>query len=170
MRTVLSPPAPSGIVVLDDGDDTSGHTTSILRSAIDTSTLPEFRLSELPLPLDHPSRKYRSTVPGICYTHPGGLLEGGSGPGSSDPAATAQRTEFVQNLIEEHQHIRRHANFLQFVEKEKQEALKELEERMQARQKAIMQNEDIEAQLVQKKEQRDLEVRVWERKVGMGKG
>lgn len=159
MRTVLTPPQSDGIILLKDGDDAPTDEPSSIRSAIDASTLPEFAPTDLPLPLDHPSRIYRSTVPGIRYTHPDGALEGGEGPGA------AERADYVQRLVEEHR-LRSPKYFWQVVEVERRDALRLLEERMRAREKAIRQNEDVEAQLVQKKEQRDLEVRVWERRMG----
>lgn len=169
MQIVLKPPELDGIVLLNNGENAPNNPSAVSRSDIDCSTLPKVTLEDLPLPLDHPSRVFRCTVPGIRLTHPGGLLEGGLGPGSSEATAENERIEFVQTLIEEN-HVRKASNFWQVVEKEKQDAMRELADRMRARDKATRQNEDIEQQLIQLREQRDLEVRVWERRMGMGKG
>lgn len=171
MQTVLNPPPQSsGITLLDEGQEPTSPTgESIPRSAIDPSSLSGFNPHELPLSLDHPARRYRSSVPGVNLTHPGGLLEGGPGPGAATSGAAEERKEVVQDIIEEHG-ARNARDFWAAVAMEKKEAVRELEERMQARRKAIRNNEAVERELDGLKEQRNLEVRVLQRRAGMGKG
>jgi hypothetical protein len=165
MRIVLNPPPADGVILLNDGDDPPVGSGSVLRTAVDLERIRTFATSELPLPLDHPLRVYRSSVPGIRLTHPGGELEGGEGPGMS----TSERASFARELIEDNR-LRSATQFWRIVENEKREALKELEEKMRARQDAIRKNELLESQLDVLKEQRDIEVRVLNRRRGMGKG
>lgn len=166
MRTVLSPPPQSGAVLLNDGDPFPTKGEFMPRSSILEASLPDFPQSSLPLRLNHPLRIYRSTVPGIRYAHPYGDLEGGEGEGAS----ANRRANFARELIEDNR-ICNATQFWRIVDQEKRETLKELEQKMQTRQDAIRQNEKLEGQLDALKEQRDLEVRVWNRrKQAMGKG
>ncbi|KAF2101300.1 hypothetical protein NA57DRAFT_53274 [Rhizodiscina lignyota] len=165
MRIVLSPPHNDGIVLLNEGDEPPIGIESVQRTSVEVERIPNFAPSALPLPLNHPLRIYRSSVPGIRLTHPGGDLEGGEGPGS----LAQERAGFARELIDDNR-IRNAPQFWRVVEQEKGEALKELEEKMRARQDAIRQNEKLENQLDALKEQRDLEVRVWNRRKGLGKG
>lgn len=168
MVTVLHPPRPLGIVVLDQGAKSpSPPTESVRRSDVDTASLPNFDVSELPLGLDHPARRYRSSVPGINLTHPGGLLEGGAGFGGESAAAEGERRELVEEILDE-QGIRDAKSFWAAVVRERNEARKELEDRMRARHKAKRTNKEIERELDSLKEKRNLEVRVLERKMGRG--
>lgn len=170
MRTVLAPPQPTGIVLLDEGEEPSHPSVeSIPRNAVIPASLPSFSSSELPLSLDHPARRYRSSVPGINLTHPGGVLEGGPGPGVASESTAEDRREVVQDIIEQ-LGVRNARAFWGAVAIEKMEAIRELEERAHARRKAIRSNEAVERELDGLKEQRNLEVRVLQRRAGMGKG
>jgi hypothetical protein len=164
MRVILNPPVPDGIVVVNEGEDAPPNAESVHISSIDLNKLPNFPASALPLPLNHPARVYRSMIPGIRLTHPGGDFEGGAGSSST----ASDRADFARELAEDG-HIKNAAQFWRVVQQEKRETLKELEEKMTARQEAIKHNEKLESQLDALKEQRDLEVRLWNRARGMGK-
>ena len=138
-NVVVSPPPADGIVV--EGD-TSSHEA------------PDIQQDELPLPLSDPRRKFRSPIPGIRLTHPGGMLEGG--PSQDDDITEAQK--FI-----DHFQIRNNEELQQKMSQEMQNALDELRSRASARQNAMENNEKIDRELQQLVAQREVEVRVWQR-------
>ncbi|KAL9095134.1 MAG: hypothetical protein Q9165_002737 [Trypethelium subeluteriae] len=109
--------------------------------------LPDVPHEELPLPLDDPRRKFRSPVPGVKLTHPGGLLEGG--PGSDHDAEDAQK--FI-----DHFQIRSNEELRQRISEQTDIAMEELKNRVNARQAAVENNEKVDNELAQ----REMEVKI----------
>jgi len=129
-------------------------------SDIDASNLPTIPLEELPLPLTDPRRKYKSAVPGVLLTHPGGWLEGGMAQELQSPIASVGGTSpYSQEFIARHR-ITNATELQRHVKRETAAKLEELKGCMRERREALEHNERIMREIKQLEDQRDTERRV----------
>lgn len=168
MRTVLEPPEPSGTVVLDKKDRaTAVEGVSVRAEDVEFVTVD---YGDLPLPLDDPRRIYRSPVPGVNLTQPGGLLEGGG----FRPATAEGKTippeiqKFAQQYIRSN-NIRNQTQMRRSIHAEISRLTGELTKTMNERRMALEQNEKIDGELEQNEAQRAMERRLEERMMSMTK-
>jgi len=159
MRTILTPPAgdSDGVTILDSDSAAAAPGYSVIASDVDPSDFPHVAQDELPLPLNDARRVYRSSIPGVRLTHPGGLFEGGPGPASS--ASHAEVDTYAQDFIDTHD-IRTPEQLRKRVEEEKAVWLREARARMRAREEAIEKNEKVEREIKQLLAQREMEIRI----------
>lgn len=148
-KVISNPPPMDGICVIYGDDKPSDDEMKI--SDIDPQELPDVLSGEPPLPLDDPRRRFRSPLAGVRLTHPGGLLEGGSGPDSG--------VEEAQKFIDRFQ-VRNNEELQQRIAEQMQITMEELRGRTNARQAAVENNEKVDRELAQRK----LEVEIWQRK------
>lgn len=110
----------------------------------------------LPIPLSSPLRTYPSPVPGILLTHPNGYHTGGPGPSPSTI------NEFADNFIKEYE-IQDAGQLERIVEDKVRVLMYTAKDRMREREVAIQKNKDVEKQLQNLEEQRNIERRVAEK-------
>ncbi|KAF2230948.1 hypothetical protein EV356DRAFT_535903 [Viridothelium virens] len=147
-RVVGSPLPADGIHVVYGEEKPGDNEVHIIH--VRPQDLPDVQHEELPLSLNDPRRKFRSPIPGVKLTHPGGLLEGG--PGSDHDAEDAQK--FI-----DHFQIRSSEELRQRISEQTDIAIEELKSRVNARQTAIENNEKVDKELAQK----EMEVRILQR-------
>jgi hypothetical protein len=117
---------------------------------------PDISASDLPLPLHDYRRIYPSPVPGILLPHPLYTLHGAKGPSEEQLIAQAEE------LCKKH-NIRTKAQFDHWVDAEIASQMRELKERMRARQRAIKENDRVMLEVRRLDMERDMERRVAER-------
>ncbi|KAI5370723.1 hypothetical protein Slin15195_G015960 [Septoria linicola] len=155
MRIALAPPAASdGIrIIPEDSPEQPVEGTSIRSQDIAPQSLPEIAETDLPLPLDDARRIYASAIPGVKLTHPGGYLEGGPG---LDP----DMDTFPEDFLNNRSHVRTSADLRAAVDKEVEENMLDLRERMRKREQAIKENEEVEKKLQELVLQHAMELKV----------
>lgn len=125
---------------------------SVRLEDIDMSSLPQISLSDLPLPLSDPRRKYESPIPGIFLTHPYGFLEGGPGISPDDD-------EFARHFVSDNR-IRDADSLSEVVQQQIKENVQLARDRMRAREEAVEHNRRIEREIATLTDQMDLETKV----------
>lgn len=165
MRTVLDPPSPSGTVVLDKSSNGIIGGESV---RLEDAGLPAVGHAELPLPLSDSRRVYRSAVPGVKLTHPGGPLEGGAPPfqPSGAPGIEGQIADdirdFARQLVKENS-LKNPTQLKKFISAETQRQIEELKRQMSDRSRAKEQNEQTQKEINKKDQTRALERKIEER-------
>lgn len=161
MRTILTPPTAGfdDVTIVDSDSAAPVLGYSIISSDIDPSDLPHVSQEELPLSLNDERRVYRSSIPGILLTHPGGLFEGGPGPASSSASRAINLDAFARDFVQRHD-IRTAEQLQRKVEEEKAVWMRQARERMLAREEATERNEKLEREVRQLVAQREMEIRV----------
>ena len=147
-KVISNPPPPDGIRVLY-GDEKAGD-DQVRITDVGVQDLPSVQAGELPLPLNDPRRTFRSPVPGVRLTHPGGRLEGGPAPDFG--------VEEAQKFVDRFQ-VRDTAELQQRIAEQMQVTMEELKRRVDARQTAVENNEKVDRDLAQ----REMEGRIWQR-------
>ena len=165
MRIVLQPHSPSGKVVSDKGLTITTNGDSV---QLEDAYLPDVDPSELPIPIEDPRRIYRSAVPGIRLTHPGGPLEGGAPP--FQPSGTSGITGQIPDDIRDYarQLIRENSpknlrDLQKLIASETQKQILELKKRMSERNEAKEQNEQTQKEIDDKDEVRAIERKIEEK-------
>lgn len=163
MNAVLDPSSPNGTIVLARNRNRTTNSDSI---RIEDAVLPDIGSVELPLPLNDARRIYRSNVPGVRLTHPGGPVEGGppsqipSGVLGSDGQIPLEVRQYTQRLIGEND-VKSTAQLKRAIAEETQRQMEELKKQMQDRQAAIHANErtakELETLEVQRTDERKIE-------------
>ncbi|KAI9718866.1 MAG: hypothetical protein M1828_006555 [Chrysothrix sp. TS-e1954] len=142
----------SGITITTKPGPANASGNAITLAEIDRASLPELSTGVLPLALDDTRRIYNSALPSVRLTHPGGWLEGGSGPHNAEPLIR----EYMQQLMQQHT-FRSQASLQKFIKDETRRQAVELKSRMQDRQEAIEQNEKAVKEIQQLQAQRETE-------------
>ena len=162
MRAVLDPVSPKGTVVLDKGSSAITN-SDVVR--LEDAALPDVSPLDVPLPLEDPRRVYRSAIPGVLLTHPGGPVEGGaplnlagSTVDSSGPPAPEVR-ELAQRLIKSNS-IKSAAQLKKTIASETQKHLDDLRTQMQDRNEAIAENERLGKEIKQIEAERATERKI----------
>ncbi|KAF2834484.1 hypothetical protein M501DRAFT_983988 [Patellaria atrata CBS 101060] len=156
MEAILQPPAQNGIILVPHPIDSPiPQTVSV--TSINPSTLPILPASTLPLPLHDPRRIYRSPIPGVRLTHPGGRLEGGAG--SSYAEAEAWAKDFARR-----HRCRTREDVARAAREEIRVQMAVLKERMKERKERAEENERVSKEVEQLEAQREVEVKI-ERKM-----
>ena len=114
--------------------------------------LPKLSLSDLPLALNDPRRRFPSSIPGLNLTHPGGYLEGGPG---IDPS----EDEFARHFVSEHR-VHDAQGLAAAVAREVERHIGVARERARERRRARERNEQITADIKKAVDQMELETRV----------
>ena len=158
-RVALAPGATrDGIRVIPDySDEQPVDGVSVRAQDVSLQSLPQITENELPLALDDPRRVFRSPVPGVRLTHPGGYLEGGPG---LNPDIDTFPDEFLSG---QHASLATPVQLRKVVEKEVNASVEQLMERLRARQRARVQNERIAKELKSLTDQHDLELNLHRR-------
>lgn len=96
-----SQPNPENPLPSTSGRQSQRARNTIPLPSIDETALPKLALQDLPVALDDPRRVYKSAIPGVLLTHPGGFIEGGTSTADLSPtpasAITVPRANIAGN-------------------------------------------------------------------------
>lgn len=143
-------------VIPENSDEQPRDGISVRATDIHLPDLPSIAEEQLPIPLNDPRRIYRSSVPGIKLTHPGGYLEGGPG---LDP----EMDTFPDDFISHRPQISTQAQLDAAIGKEVAASVEVLKERMRARRRAKEKNDQIEKELRALVDQHSMELKIQRR-------
>lgn len=144
------------IKVVLEGSATTNLENSVRLEDVSPDSLPVVTEDDLPLPLSDDRRSFPSPISGIQLTHPGGYIEGGPG---LDP----EMDTFVEDFIERNPDISSQSSeavLRQAVQREVEQNLETLKERLRARRKAHERNEQIDKELKMMRDQHSMEMKI----------
>lgn len=163
---VLNPPpratkAINGLRVAHPQSAEIIKSTTIRYQDIDHGSLPPIDPAHLPIPLDDPRRIYSSGVAGLRLTHPGGALQGGSGPQAHGGlrAPLPEQPEFVREFMDKH-NISTAKQLQNAVKAEQVVLTEELRIRMRDREEANEKNRKVQERIDNLVAEREMERRV----------
>lgn len=162
--TILShnpSPRPGLRILSEDSNEQAIPGQSIRLDQINWNDLPRIEEDELPLSLDDSRRIFASRIPGIKLTHPGGYLEGG--PGLDPDMDSFAEDFFTTHTDGDGNAITTPAQLTAALEKEVEDAVGLLRQRVQARQDAREKNERIGRELKALVDQHEMELKIQSR-------
>ena len=143
-------------VISPDSTESPVSGISVRASDISPESLPTILESDLPIPLTDPRRKFASPLPGVLLTHPHGYLEGG-------PPLDPTLDTFAEDFLSHRPNITKPQDLEKAVQREIDEQMGVLRERLRARQRAKEKNEQVARELKVLTDQHSMELRIQER-------
>lgn len=120
----------------------------------------------MPVGLGDGRRVFVGAVPGVLLTHPGGWVEGGSGPVELSAASTGigngGMEAFARGFVERHRDVKSREEVREAVGEEAAQRVEELRQRMREREEAGRRNEEVGRRIAALVAEREVERRVEE--------